>query len=187
MPLIIASRRTPREALHRRYAGAEIVDVNSRGQEPWIRFSPFFPHGGIPVPFSPGEFGETVEGIWQGLKVFAGEDVDPSKWRIRGMRGIKRGGRVRGGVLGHREGVAGERLLGYAEARRAIYLPTYRWVLEHRLQEPLESLRRLGARGTVVLLDYETNADVNDLSRPLSHAGLIRSCIEDDWPENPSR
>jgi hypothetical protein len=36
------------------------------------------------------------------------------------------------------------------------------------------ALRQLGDGGrTVLLLDYETNCDVEDLSRPLSHAGLI--------------
>jgi len=44
--------------------------------EPWIKFSPFYPHGGIPVPFAPGYFSETVEGIWQGLKVFEKADGD---------------------------------------------------------------------------------------------------------------
>jgi hypothetical protein len=35
-----------------------------------------------------------------------------------------------------------------------------------------DQLRRLSANRTVVLLDYETNSDTKDTSRPLSHAGL---------------
>lgn len=52
-----------------RQQAATILDLTSRGEHPWVMFSPFWPHGEIPVPFSPG----------------------------------------------------GERLLGYIEARRAIY------------------------------------------------------------------
>ena len=34
----------------------------------------------------------------------------------------------------------------------------------------------------LVLLDYETNEDVEDLSRPLSHASLIKHHLEGTWP-----
>jgi hypothetical protein len=56
-----------------------LIDVTSRGPQPWVRFSPFYPHGDLLVPFSPGQAGASVEGIWQGLKVFARQDVDLSK------------------------------------------------------------------------------------------------------------
>jgi hypothetical protein len=44
-------------------------------------------------------------------------------------------------------------------------------------------LRQLAALGTVVLLDYETNVDLDDLSRPLSHAGLIMHYLNGTWPD----
>ena len=53
---------------------AAIIDVTSRGIEPWVRFSPFYPHGGIPIPNSPSVSAQSVEGLWQGLKVFAKSD-----------------------------------------------------------------------------------------------------------------
>jgi hypothetical protein len=31
----------------------------------------------------------------------------------------------------------------------------------------------MAERTTVVLIDYETNTDIEDTSKPLSHAGLI--------------
>jgi hypothetical protein len=98
------------------------------------------------------------------------------------MRGLKRSTRQLGAVLGHRAGIEGDRLLTYAEARRQIYLPTYRWVLDHRLQEELAELRRLGAAQLVVLLDYETNGNIDDLTHPLSHASLILRYLEGSWP-----
>jgi hypothetical protein len=159
-----------------------VLDVTSRGPEPWVRFSPFYPHGGIPIPFSLGHFSVSVEGIWQGLKVFERADVDTSRFTITTMKGIKRSSRAFGKVLGHREGVAGDRLLPYGEARRAIYLPSYCWVLEHRLHDLLGELQDRAAGQTVLLLDYETNCDLDDLSRPLSHACLVKRYIEDDWP-----
>lgn len=54
-----------------------MLDVTSKGPEPWQRFSPFYAHGGIPVPFSVGLAGVSIEGIWQGLKVFEGYGNSP--------------------------------------------------------------------------------------------------------------
>jgi hypothetical protein len=173
MPYTVASHRGSAESLQRRYGDATIIDITSRGPQPWMRFSPFYPHGGIPVPCSPEQTGASVEGIWQGLKVLVRQDVDPSKLANTTMRGLKRSARQLGAVLGHRSGLQGGGLLTYAEARRLIYLPTYRWVLDHRLQDELAELRWLGAAQLVVLLDYETNGDIDDLTRPLSHASLI--------------
>jgi len=183
MPFVVASRRADTTSLHKRYGDAPLIDVTSRGPEPWVRFSPFYPHSGIPVPFSPGATAMSVEGIWQGLKVFESADIDPAKLNTAHMYGLKRSTRKYGKVLGHRAGPEGERLLSYADARRAIYLPTYHWVLENKLSDLVEGLRQLGARQLVVLLDYETNCDIDDLSRPLSHAGLIKRYLEGDWPE----
>ncbi|MBO0793881.1 MAG: hypothetical protein J2P36_23425 [Ktedonobacteraceae bacterium] len=182
--LIVQNHRTGLEKLQRQFEGATILDVTSKGEEPWVRFSPFYPHGNIPVPFSPGWFSASVEGIWQGLKVFEHAGIDTTKFQIVTMRGLKRSARTLGQVLGHQRG-AGEKLLTYAEARQVIYLPTYRWVLDHYMQQELEQLRDLALNGTVVLRDYETNCDLNDLRRPLSHAGLIKLYLEDRWPVQP--
>ena len=182
MSITVESRRKKRTTIEKSWSGALILDVTSKGEEPWVRFSPFYPHGGIPVPNSPGTFARSVEGLWQGLKVFENEDIDPSRWRVTNMRGIKRAGRTRGKVLGHRFGVGSDVLLGYRDARYQIYLPAYGWVLENRLAEEVKRLRDEMAARTVVLLDYETNGDIDDLSRPLSHAALVKLHLQGKWP-----
>ncbi|WP_131738940.1 DUF6939 family protein [Actinomadura roseirufa] len=179
MAIHVVSRRRSRAAVEAAHPGALILDVTSRADEPWVRFSPFYPHGGIPVPFCPGVFAESVEGIWQGLKVFAGAGADPSRFAVTSMKGIKRTVRRYGPVLGHR---AGEDLLPYGRARREIYLPAYRWMLENRAAGLAGELRGLAEARDVVLLDYTVNGDVADESRPLSHAALVRAFVEDRWP-----
>jgi len=182
MPLLVDSRRKAAATLQRVHPGALFLDVTSRGPEPRVRFSPFYPHGDIPVPFTPGRTAASVEGIWQALKVFERADVDPTRLDVRTMKGLKRTTRQLAPVLGHREGLSGTRLLPYREARHRIYLPSCRHVLEHHLSGPLAELRRLCAAGLVVLLDYETNESVEDLSKPLSHAGLVKRFVEATWP-----
>jgi hypothetical protein len=182
MVVQVVSRRRSAAAIEAAHPGALVVDVTSRGPAPWVRFSPFFPHGGIPVPLSPGVQSASVEGIWQALKVFAAADVDPAKLRVTTMTGLKRTVRRFGEVRGHRAGLGSAELLSYEQARRRIYLPAYRWVLEHRLGDSVAELREISAGRDVVLLDYTTNADVADLSTPLSHAALVALHLGGRWP-----
>ena len=42
------------------------------------------------------------------------------------------------------------------------------------------------SRYNILLLDYETNTDVWDPSKPLSHAGLIKAYIEGTYPGSVS-
>lgn len=67
------------------------------------------------------------------------------------MKNIKRTVRKFGKPLGHRKGVNGTELLGYIEARKLIYIPTYKWVLEHKVQSIIERLREASQTKTIVL------------------------------------
>ena len=81
------------------------------------------------------------------------------------------------------KGVHGEELLGYIEARKLIYLPCYKWVLENKLQKLVAAVRIISKNKPVVLLDYNTNPDVNNPKKPLSHASLIKAYIEGNYPK----
>ena len=183
MTIIIANKRSKPDNLRKRHGeGIEIIDVTSKSDEPWIHLSPFLPHGDIPVPFSGGLVATCVEGIWQALKVFESEDVDESKLNITNMKGLKRTVRRLGSVRGHRKGMTGEELLPYRQARELIYLPVYKWMLENCVPDEVQQLRKTASVKTVVLLDYTTNGDLDDLKTPLSHAALVKRHIDNDWP-----
>ena len=97
----IVSKRSKQENILKKYPNAIIADVTSQAKDGLVKLSPFYPHGGIPVPFSDGMTATCVEAVWQGL----------SKSK------------------------------------------------------------------TIVLLDYDTYCDVDDLSKPLSHAFLCRRSL----------
>jgi hypothetical protein len=184
MPFAIENRRKKPASLQQLHSGALLVDVTSKAALPWVKFSPFYPHGNIPVPLSVHRFAASVESIWQGLKVFASADIDLTKFYITNMKGIKRSIRKHGPCLGHRAGVGGSHLLSYGEARLQIYLPAYRWVLDNCLQSEIARLRKLGSERMIILLDYETNTEVENLSRPLSHASLIIQYLNGQYPSS---
>ena len=172
----------PIMSLKEKYPDAMFIDVTSKAQDEFVKFSPFYPIGGIPVPFT-DDVALSVEGIWQGLKVFEDTDVDTSFFSKRDMKNLKRTVRKYGDCLGHRKGVHGEELLGYIEARKQIYLPCYKWVLENKLQKLVAAVRIISKNKPVVLLDYNTNPDVNNPKSALSHASLIKAFIEGNYPE----
>lgn len=180
--IIIESKRKKPETILKQYPNAILADVTSGAKDGLVKLSPFYPHGGIPVPFSEGYTATCVEAIWQGLKVFEGCDVDVQMFQNDTMKNIKRTVRRFGKPLGHRKGVHGTELLGYIEARKLIYIPTYKWVLENKVAFIIDRLREASKTKTIVLLDYDTNADVENAKKPLSHASLIKAYVEGVYP-----
>lgn len=182
--IIVESKRKKPATILRKYPDAILADVTSGAKDGLRKLSPFYPHYGIPVPFSEGYTATCVEAIWQGLKVFEGCDVDVQMFQNDTMKNIKRTVRRFGKPLGHRKGVNGTELLSYIEARKLIYIPTYRWVLENKVASIIERLKEASKTKTIVLLDYDTNADVavENAKKPLSHASLIKAYVEGLYP-----
>ena len=181
--IYVENKKKSSKTLAKLYPFAEVIDVTSKGDFPFVKLSPFYPHGNIPVPFSQNHFAKSVEGIWQGLKVFELEDIDTSKFEIEDMKGIKRTVRKFGKPLGHRKGIYGQELLDYLTARKQIYLPSYAWVLQNVTTKEIDLLVEIAKKTDLILLDYETNCDIENIRKPLSHAGLVKKFIDKKFPE----
>jgi hypothetical protein len=186
--IYIANKKTKEENIRKKYPNALIIDVSSKGEQPWVQLSPFYPHGKIPIPSYKKDieaqyFSQTVEGIWQGLKVFEGEDIDHSKFEITNMECIKRTVRKFGKPIGHRFGIGSDRLLDYKTARQEIYLRAYAWILDNKVNNILLALEYFAKRQDLVLLDYNTNEDIENYKQPLSHAGLVKRYLLKKYPE----
>lgn len=174
--IVIKNKRAKREKILEDYPDAMFFDVTSKGE--YKTLSPFYPHGGIPIPFSGTVTSASVEGIWQGLKVFQDEGIDFSCFTNRTMKDLKRSTRTHGRCLGHQKGLGSKSLLGYIEARKQIYVPSYYWMLEHKCKKEIDYFLSLLQQGkTIVFLDYDTNEDIEDHSKPLSHASLIKKYL----------
>lgn len=181
--IYVENKKKSIKTLLKNYPNALILDVTSKGDEPWVKLSPFYPHGGIPIPHSVNCFSQSVEGIWQGLKVFEFEDIDRSKFDVKNMKGIKRTARKFGKPLGHRKGVEGTELLDYLTARQEIYLRAYGWLLDNKAQDVILLLKEEAEKRDLILLDYGTNGDIENTTKPLSHAALVKRYLEKKHPE----
>lgn len=180
--IIIKNHKCNLEKLRKDYPNAFICDVTSHAKDELIKLSPFYPHGGILVPFSPGWKAMSVESVWQGLKDYESVGTDYDLFKNNTMKNLKRTTRKYGHLKGHRKGVGSPELLGYVEARKILYLPTYKWVLDNKAHCEVEFIRNLSLNHTVILLDYATNPDIEDASSPLSHAALIKAYVEGNYP-----
>lgn len=181
--IYIESKKKKEKTLLAKYPNAKIVDVTSKATTALVKLSPFYPHGDIPIPFSDNRKSKSVEGIWQALKVFESAGIDEAMFFNDSMKGIKRTIRKYGRLLGHRKGINGNELLNYIDARIQIYLPSYLWVLENKASEIIERLKEASQKEDIVLLDYETNCDVLNPKKPLSHAFLIKAYVEEVYPK----
>ncbi|MDE6715887.1 MAG: hypothetical protein K2J74_05320 [Muribaculaceae bacterium] len=183
--IIIESKRKKIENILKKYPNAIIADVTSNATDGLVKLSPFYPHGGIPVPFSDGVTAECVEGIWQGLKVFESVGIDMDMFRNNTMKNIKRTVRTNGRVLGHQKGVYSPEILDYVTAKHQIYIPAFNWMLENKVAHIIERLKKASIDKTIVLLDYNTCCDVDSTTKPLSHAYLIKAFVEGLYPYGP--
>ena len=143
---------------------AVVYDVSSYSEHPYCTLSPFWPHGGIPVPGMPGTTSDSVEGIWQGLKVIDGM-IAP---RYFSGQGRKRGGMPRGHQFG-------EKLLKIVEAREKIYRVAYEWMLEHRVEPTLLSrfIDQAFAGVPQYFHDVSNNGKIGDPNEGWAHAAVL--------------
>lgn len=189
--IIVANKKRKIEKIMEENPGAYILDVTSSSEQYEGKIlSPFYPHGRIPIPGESKTATATcVEAIWQGLKVFEGCGIDLAMFRNDTMKNIKRTVRKFGKPLGHQYGVFSKELLGYDDAKRLIYIPSYKYVLENvpSVIRSLDKIRNLLETQDVVLLDYNLNPDNADKSKPLSHAELIKMYLEGRYPDTDTQ
>lgn len=154
--------------------GYVLIDVTSLSQVEWhLKFSPFYPHGNIPIPGLEDRVSASVEGVFEGLKVFERQGVDYTKFDITSMKLIRRKPNYSSGrVLGYQYG---DTLLESVEARKKIYVHTYNYVLTKFLQVELNKLKEMIESGQcIAFLDFYTNEDINNLEWRMSHSILIK-------------
>jgi hypothetical protein len=112
----------------------------------------------------PGTTSDSVEGIWQGLKVLGGK-IAP---RYFSGKGHKRGGKPQG----HRYG---DKLLKIVEAREKIYRVAYEWVLANRADQPLIArfVDRAFAGERQYFHDVSDNGSIGNPDEGWAHAAVL--------------
>ncbi len=169
---------TNRNRIHGDYAsfpGAIFYDTSTNApyanDYTWVtdlsELSPFIQYGRIPVP-GRNNVSDSVEGVWQGLKVIDGK-IDINYFKGKGRK-------RRGNPSGH---LLGDKIVRYKEAREKIYLPTYKFMFERKVKsETKELIYDLAMQGIVqFFFDVDENGEIGDLSSPLAHSSVLVDLI----------
>lgn len=143
---------------------AIVYDVSSYAEHPYCKLSPFWPHGNIPIPGMPGKTSDSVEGIWQGLKLIHNK-ISP---RHFSGQGFKRVGKPRGHQYG-------DKLLSIVEARDKIYRVAYEWMLEHSVENELihSFIMQMMDGQTLYFHDVSNNGKIGNPDEGWAHAFVL--------------
>ncbi len=154
------------------------IDVSTHGEKPYSKFSPFNYSSNfqIPVPGKEETFSNSVEGIWQGLKVIDGV-TDETLFIGKPEK------RKKGQYQGHE---FGEKLIKIVEAREKIYKPAYKFFfntyIEDIIKESIISIA-LKQKEPVRLYDMENNIHPNDSGRALAHSFYLAQFLNEQMNE----
>ena len=143
-------------------------DVSSYAEPPFRYLSPltYAPDISLPVPGMDGVVAQSVESVWQGLKVIDGK-IDK---KLFTRRPKKREGIVEGHYYG-------AKMLAIEEARELIYIPTYNLYLNHYASEATDAiLEEQRAGKTVYVYDVSDNGDIR-IPEPLAHSSVLATYL----------
>ncbi|MBR9691695.1 hypothetical protein GOV06_02820 [Candidatus Woesearchaeota archaeon] len=147
------------------------INVSSHGTKPYNRFSPFTYSTDIliPVPEQDDIYANSVESIWQGLKLID-KQVDFERF-------TKKPKKRRGNVQGH---MYGKNILDIVSAREQIYKPSYLFYVENFVPSEIkEDVLAKALEHEVAFYDVESNINIKDISAPLAHSVFLKMFFDD--------
>ena len=178
-----------------------IINCTSRSkEEKWRQLSPFF-LGPVQVPMGTGDTFEsnTHENAWQYAKVYKKharkKDNNPTKeyfrWAKEGWSNPKAVRFPMGKGAKPEYSLWGEKKLGYIEARKEIYAPTYtKLVMETEAFKELKEIYESGKYKTIWIRDFDGFDNValgrdykqvlNDPKRKMGHGFVLAGCLTND-------
>ncbi len=142
----------------RQYPHALYISVMENGCTEFRKLSPKFEWGDIPIPYS---YGMTAKSVFAVCKL-----LEMPYEKVLSMKLDQAGKSMKEGRVFYRRGMAGDYIYNIFEARKYIYFPTYKWMLENRAYKFINYLRKYNEGGDIVLIDKHTNYDINDVSKP---------------------
>lgn len=145
----------------------DIIDLTMMYQKnPFSILSPYYLHGGIPVPYTYNTYLNSVRDVWCALRTARG--VNSSKTNPNDFK--------------FRKGLNANDYWTYKEARKKILIPLYCWMLEEKAFNMVNYLRSIFQSQPIIIADFTINSDIENTDEALSFAYLLKSYIEGSGP-----
>lgn len=154
-----------------------LIDMSLHSTKRTPYFSPYFPWGNIPVPFSNGMRAQSVMSIWEGLKVFEFKGIDKYIFSCKNIKYLKRPEEKYGNLKGYNRGLSYDYIYNEAEAFQRIYIRSFRWALEHNAYIAINWLRS-NLKQDIILIDNPDECIPNQLTP----ATLLKAYILGEAP-----
>lgn len=189
--IVIESRKTTSDEELRQMYGEDalIAHISTDNTAHFRALHPTFPHGKIPIPGADAtaehRHAASVEGLYEGMKVFSNATISYASMENTDMRNIKRyQSASKGQFQGYKEALNSNVLLNELQARQKLYLPAYKFVLDGAAHSYLEPLMDALAQGKkVVLVDSKKQQHkISDEQHPISYALLIALYLKNEYP-----
>lgn len=174
--MIIIGKVQEINILLKHYSNAKFISLTENGITEFRKLAPSYKWGNIRVPYSPGLYAESVNDVLEKLRLAKNEIAYGDK--------ASYSNHIFENKVLYRRGIDGDYIYDELEARKYIYIPTYRWMLENKANHLIDKLRAY--KGDMVFLDENLNFDINDTSKPLSHAFLVKAYVEGTAPYEDS-
>ena len=140
--LEVVEKKDQERILQYQQQGFIVIDLTRESTDDVYRkFHPSYPHGDVPFPEFPDYTAQSVEGIWEGLKMFESSGIDASKFECTDPNNLSRTEQDYGIYRGHRFGV--NTILTEEEAFQRIYKPLYAWQVLVKLEKEFKTLKNL--------------------------------------------
>ena len=130
-----------------------VIDVRYYKSNPWSCMSPFFKWGDVPVRFSAPDTAISIAAMIEGLRVNQYHEHDPNLFHSLNFSDYLESERIKDSS-GFLRGIGSHVILSPEEAHKELLYPTYRWVLDHKLNNQINAIRAAESYQDVVILDY---------------------------------
>lgn len=131
----------------------------SLARNPYQVFSPFYHHKNIPIVNTSNSYSDSLYDIW--YKLYSGNTSH------------------------FRKGLYMDEYVPYHDAIKLIFIPTYCWILENKVYDIVEELRKIIRKKDILINDYRPLKINKKLKMP-SCAALLRAYIEGRKPYSNS-
>lgn len=162
--------------------GSILLDVRYYKGNPWVCFSPFFPWKNIPIRFSFPDTAVSVAAMMEGLRVFNNTGNNASLFQSTSHKEILHNA-TSGSTIGFSQGIGSHIILTEEDAKKELLYPTYKWVLDYKMQNFIVYLREQAQSRDITILDYQKGTKGMELyTGDISIGELIKSYITGTAP-----
>lgn len=159
-----------------------IIDVRYYKSNPCSFLSPYTKWGDVPIRFSAPDTAISIAAMIEGLRVNTCNETNQNLFHSSNFTDLVKPERIENSI-GFLRGIGGHVILSAEEAQKELLYPTYKWVLNHKLQKYIINFREVAKSHNIIILDYPKNKQGMEIyTGDISIGQLLKAYIEGTTP-----